>query len=230
MSSAGHFPLYFPQEAGRPFQSEDLYRRLARTAGWTKKSRVLELCGGEAGQFYARELGCSIAAVDVDGGAVEALTALPFQSGELDGVVCLGRVPMSLATAVPALRRFLAPRGRLALTYPVKVGKLPAKRAVDFWEEKRLGEKLLSPREALQVFERAGYEPEGCETLSDAELDAFYRELEPLLEQASMQAALLREELEVHRSQGGKASVTFGLVIGRRKEPGERPPPSRDTG
>jgi hypothetical protein len=34
----------------------------------------------------------------------------------------------------------------------------------------------------------------------------------------------------VHRAALGKAGVTFGFIVARRKEPGEKPPLSRDSG
>jgi hypothetical protein len=103
---------------------------------------------------------------------------------------------------------------------------------VEFWEA-RLGESLLLPRELLQALEKSGFEPEGVETLSDAELVEHYRLLEARLAgvpPADSQARMLREEIELFRSQAGKASVTYAMVMGRRKEPGEKPPASRDRG
>ncbi len=250
---AEHFPVYFPSDARRAFSSDELVRRVARVARWSGGSRLLELCGSSASVVLARDCGCAVTAIDSDDAAVQALTErvkghsltdrivvrrldfgkLPFQDGEFEGVLVLGRVPLRLSSAVQTLRRHLAPRGRLVMTYPVKVGRYPLKSATDFWE-KKLGEPLLLPREVLQLLEKAGYEPEGIETLNDSELDDFYRDLEPTLSKVpsaqTKAAKALMEELALHRSQGGKASVSLGLLIARRKEAGEKPPASRDSG
>jgi hypothetical protein len=43
-------------------------------------------------------------------------------------------------------------------------------------------------------------------------------------------AEVIRQEISVHREQNGKAGVSYAFLIGRRKEPGEKPPASRDRG
>ncbi|MGV3622958.1 MAG: SAM-dependent methyltransferase, partial [Archangium sp.] len=80
--------------------------------------------------------------------------------------------------------------------------------------------------------EREGFEPELIETLGESEMDDFYKEVEAALaksldtDAAGQQA--LRDEITLHRS--GKTGVTLGFIVARRKEPGEKPPPSRDGG
>jgi SAM-dependent methyltransferase len=156
-----------------------------------------------------------------------------FSDGEFDGIVTDGRLAMSLEGMVTTLRRDLAPKGRLCVVYPVKVGRHPSPVAVKFWEE-RLGEALLTPKDVLQTLERAGYEPQAIETMSELELDEFYRSLEPLLPaleaESARRAGEIRREIELFRAHGGKASVSFALAVGRRKEPGEKPPASRTEG
>ena len=248
-----HLPLYLPSDARRAFGTEEFTRRIAKISHWTGGSRILEMaCGpGFASIFLAREFGCNVTAVDSDDKSLEQLRErvkahsladrvdvkqadlnhLPFSDGEFDGIVLQGRVLMPLAVAVKSLRRYLAPKGRLMLTYPVKVGRHQNKLALDFWE-KKLGEPLVLPRESLQIFEQTGYEPEALETLNDSELDDYYRLIEPSIAQAQRdQPAAVKslvEEIELHRSQGGKASVSYAMLIGRRKEPGEKPPASRN--
>jgi hypothetical protein len=121
----------------------------------------------------------------------------------------------------------LANKGRLVLGYPVLVSRHPAPGALRLWEQK-LGEKLLAPREYLQILERAGYEPQTLETLDDAALDEFYLSVEKALsgaaESGDADASVAREEVSLHRSQSGRASVSFSGFVGRRKEPGEPPP------
>ena len=41
--------------------------------------------------------------------------------------------------------------------------------------------------------------------------------------------AMAREELALHRSEAGSASVSFAVFVGRRKESGEIPPLSRNA-
>lgn len=246
------FPLFFPLDARRAFANEELVRRIARASRWSSGARILDLGAGAASVLLAREFNCTVVAADSDPAVLDLLrerakghsaterievrqvefAELPFTDGEFHGILALGRVPLPLSVATRTLRAYLAPKGRLVLTYPVKVGRFPLKIATDFWEQK-LGEPLLSPREALQVLEGAGFEPEGIETMSDPELDDFYRDLEAVLAKESANPSAvkaLRDEIDLHRSQGGKASVSLALLTGRRKEPGEKPPPARDSG
>ena len=251
MSSAEAFP-FLSHDARRAFGADDYARRIARIADWTQGGRILELggAGGSTGLALARDCGCSVVVVDQDEAALGALRervralgltervdvrqapfdALPFGDGEFNGVVVQGRVPFKAEDAAQRLRRLLGPSGKLVLSYPVRVGRHPARPLLDLWE-KRLGEALLLPRELLQLLERNGYEPQSVETLSDAELDDLYRSVEPNLSKLEeTRAAQLREEIEAHRSQGSKSGVSLALAVGRRKEAGERPPASRDRG
>lgn len=255
MSPAEPFPLFHPGDARRAFENDDVVRRVAHVSNLASGSRVLDLaCGrGAASMVLARELGCEVVAADADEKAIAQLTErvksyalsdriavrrvefnrLPFGDGEFDFILMQGRVVLPLAVAARVLRRHLAPRGRICLTYPAKVGRFPSKAALDFWE-KRLGENLLYPRELLQLLEKSGYEPEGVESLSEAELAEYYRGVEqklgsvPKEQEAAAQA--LKAEIDVFRAHAGKSGVTYAMVIGRRKEPGEKPPLSRDRG
>jgi len=255
MSPAEAFPLFYPGDARRPFENDEPVRRFGRTAVLAEGSRVLDLaCGrGMAGLLLAREFGCEVLAVDADERALAHLgervrasglaermqvkrvdpMRLPFAEGEFDGILIQGRILFPLTNAVRSLRRFLAPRGRLCLTYPARVGRFPNRASLEFWEAK-LGEPVLLPRELLQEMERGGFEPEGVETLGDSELAELYRSLEAKLATLPRDyealARPLREEIDLFRSLAGKASVTYAMVIGRRKEPGEKPPASRDRG
>jgi SAM-dependent methyltransferase len=254
MSRAEAFPIYFPGDARCVFGTDEATRRIARIAGWEKGSRVLDLvCGNGASTiFLAKEIGCQVVAADVDEKRLDGvrervraagvhdrveirkvdLAQLSFPEEAFDGILVQGRVLFPFEEGARMLRRFLAPSGRLVLTYPVKVGRFGPKAPIEAWEA-RLGESLLLPRELLQVLEGNGYEPQSVETASDAELDETYRAAEGELKRSSGggdAAQPFRDELELHKSQGGKASVSFALAIGRRKEPGERPPTSRDRG
>lgn len=249
MPEGDHFPLHYPGDARPALADEASLRRIAHQAQLPHGSRVLTLgLGGSVVPLVlARELGCRITAFDVDPAASQQLLErarsqgledqissragelgpeLPLDDAEVDAIFVDARVPFPLEVAVQALRRLLAPRGKLFLVYPVKVGRHPNPAALRFWEEK-LGEPLRLPRECLQVLERAGYEPLLIETVEDPALGAFYRQVEQALPGAQDQARL-EEEIALYRSQAGRSTVSFALMVGRRKEPGEKPPPSRN--
>jgi ubiquinone/menaquinone biosynthesis C-methylase UbiE len=253
MAHADAFPAFYPLEARRPFGHDEAVRRMAKIARFSAGCRLLHLgCGsGATTVMLAHETGCSILAADSDAAAVEKLQErvrtsnlgervqhrvvdfkkLPFPDAEFDGIVLDGGLPMRLSAAMTQLRRLLAPKGRLCIVYPVKVGREQAASVVQFWE-RRLAEALQMPREALQVMESAGYEPHSVETLPDVELAEFYRSVEAHSSSVSdpERAKELREELALQGAQSGAASVTFAQLIGRRKEAGEKPPPSRSEG
>jgi SAM-dependent methyltransferase len=252
MSPAGPFPLYYPGDARRAFGTDEATRRFARVAQLEPGSRVLVLgCGPlTAPVLLARDLGCSVVAVDTEeallapvrervralglGDRVELrrveLERLGLPEGEFDAILTPGRVLWPLRTALTTLRRLLARRGRIGLTFPARVGRYTAKAILEFWEE-RLGEPPLLPRDLLLELEAQGYEPESAETLTDLELDNLYREIESKLGAAPpAEAEVLRQEIAVHREQGGKGGVSYAFIVGRRKEPGEKPPTSRDRG
>jgi cyclopropane fatty-acyl-phospholipid synthase-like methyltransferase len=252
MSPAGPFPLYYPADARRAFASDEATRRFARVSQLEPGSRVLVLgCGPiNAPILLARDLGCSVVAADIDdallahvrervralglGDRVEVrrvdLDRLGFPDGEFDAILVQGRVFYPLGTSLTMLRRMLAKRGRLGMTFPARVGRFTTKSALDFWE-KRIGMDLLLPRELLLELEAHGYEPESVETLTELELDNLYRELEQRLQAVPAQdAEPVRAEIAVHREHNGKAGVSYAFVVGRRKEPGEKPPASRDRG
>ena len=159
--------------------------------------------------------------------------SLPFADNAFDGIVGLGRLIAPLESGAAALRRFLAPKGRLAMTWPVKVSRNPSAAALEYWQA-RLGQPLQLPREALMSVEKQGYEPETIETLGELELDEYYAELETVLDrqpaESAAQVKSMREEIAMHRNIGSRGGVTIALVVARRKEPGERPPQSRDGG
>ncbi|MBM7117523.1 SAM-dependent methyltransferase [Archangium primigenium] len=252
MSPAEPFPLYFPGDARRPFGSEAATRRFARVAQLEEGGRVLDLgCGPSemGGVVLAQEFGCSVVVADSDESVLSLLRARvrslgldgrvevrrvdlsrpAFREGEFDAILCQGRVLMSLPDALSTLRPLLSRHGRLGVTYPVRVGRVTPRAVLEFWE-RRLGAPLLLPRELLLHLSQAGFEPEAVESLQDAELDALYRELEPhLLQVPAELATWLREEMALHR-ESGKATASYAFAVGRRREPGEKPPPARNRG
>ena len=250
---ADAFPIYLPADARRLFASLDVVQRIARTAHWAQGVRVLELCASGASALFVSELAAQVTAVDTDPRILDALKerlkavsiqdkvtvrqaawgALPFADGDFDGIVCLGRLLAPVDQVAKALRRHLAPKGRLVLTWPVRVGRAPVQAALDFWQAK-LGQPLQLPREALMGIEKHGYEPETIETIGETELADYYAELEPCLGSAPAEAAnqvkALKDEIALHRAHAGRTGVAIALIVVRRKEPGERPPASRDGG
>jgi protein-L-isoaspartate O-methyltransferase len=250
MASASHTAL--PSDARRLFSSADTLRRIARIAHWVPGARVLELAASPVAGLLVSELKATVTAVDSDARILDgvrerlkvaglqdkvsfkqgSLGALPFGDAEFDGIIALGQLLAPPDEAAIALRRHLAPKGRVALTWPVKFGRNATGAALDFWQA-RLGQPLLLPRDALMSVERHGFEPETIETVGENELDEYYGELEALLARqppAPEQAKSIKEEIAAHRSLGGRSGVTLALIVARRKEPGERPPASRDGG
>ena len=66
------------------------------------------------------------------------------------------------------------------------------------------------------------------ESLEDPLLDEFYRSVEQALPaDASAKAARVKEEVALFRGQGGRSTVSFAAIVGRRREPGEKPPAAR---
>ena len=231
----------------RPFATEDVLRRVIRLAELTRDSRVLELgCGvGTSSLFLARELGWEIVAADVDDTALRTLRErveaenlaghvdiqrvelhkLPFLPGAFDAVLMLARDVLPITEVLAKLRPCLATRGKLCVSYPVKVGRAPDAAQLALWE-KKLGEPLRLPRELLGLMEKGGFEPEWVESLSDVELEELYQSADgtPAL------TGFVAEEASIFRAQAGLSSVTWAIGMGRRKEPGEKPPVSRDRG
>jgi len=114
-------------------------------------------------------------------------------------------------------RELLASDGRVAFARPVKTLLRPPPGLIEQWE-KHWGLTLRTPQEWLSVFPRAGYEPDFAETLGLEEMDALYA--------AAPEA--MAEEAALYRA--GAAPITFALIAGRRREPDEKPRPSRDRG
>jgi ubiquinone/menaquinone biosynthesis C-methylase UbiE len=217
-------------------------------------SRVLDLgCAtGGVALLLAQEFGCFVVAADSDEASLESVRrrakaqslesqidavtvdygAPRFRDGEFSAIIAPSNSVYSLSLSLTRLRRYLALRGRLLVCHPVRVGRQLGAMA-DFWR-KMLGEALRTPSGILQQVEQAGYEPELIQALSDVELDELYRNAEQeaakVVQAHPARAQSLREELEAHRSQAGKSTVSFAAVLGRRKEAGEKPLPSRERG
>jgi hypothetical protein len=252
MPQAAHFPLYLPPRTVRPFTGEAVARRVARVAQLEVGVQVLSV-GGAGGLPLVREPGVTLVVAEPDEVAadqtrqhVEAaglgrrvqvervdLERLPFPDGEFHAALLLGHVPLPFEQAVKRLRRVLVPsQGRLAITYPVRVGAQPAAEVLAFWRD-RLGEPLRAPRELFMALDRAGFESEDGLTLTPAELEAVHAEAEAELERGGSEglpAELLRQEMALHRSAAGAGAFSYALLVARRREPSEAPFTSRDRG
>lgn len=251
------FPLYHPPEARRLFQSDSLLRRIAQLAHWDSKARLVELFGSLNALALARTLDCELTVVEPHGKHLESMKErarlaglgagaggqVTFQPGDTQaltlpprkfhGLFSLGRVTGTVGAEAKRLRPLLAERGRLGLTAVMKVSRHPHEKAVAQWEG-RLGAPLPLPREALLALEAEGFEPELVETASDTELTEYYDALDAALGKVESPddpaVKSVKAEVALFRELGGRTGVTFGFVLGRRKEPGEKPPMSRDNG
>lgn len=248
---ADPFPLYVPPEARRLFQSESLLRRFAQMAHWNDGSSLLELHGSLGALAIAKALSCHLTIVEPEQRLADAIKerarvvgvgdkvavqhgpvgGIKFAERAFDGVFSFGRVLGVPAQVARQWRPSIAVGGRLGITAMVKVGRRQSEKALETWKA-RLGSPLLNPRETLMSVEVEGYEPELIETLGEPELDEYYRELEAVLAKTSDGDAggqqALKDEIALHRT--GKTGVTIAFIVARRKEPGEKPPPSRDGG
>jgi hypothetical protein len=114
-------------------------------------------------------------------------------------------------------REFLAPEGRVVFVRPVKVLSRPPPGMVEQWE-RHWGQALRTPQELLAAFPAAGYEPDFAEALGIDEMDDLY----------AAAPDELAEEAALYRA--GAAAISFAIAVGRRREPDEKPRPSRDRG
>lgn len=229
-------------ELRRPFSREPLMRRIAERLAVDSGARVLELAGGLDGLALplSREVGAVVIA-DPDEAQLSAvrdrarasgtaskvevrrldLERHPLSDGEFSAVIVHTGPLFPASTAAKQLGRVVAPDGRLALLTVTRVGRYPNAQITDYWEA-QMGEPILLPRELLQGFAAAGIEPESAESLSDLELDELYRTAEKELG-PDPRGAQLRQEIALHRGQGGKSTFSFSVLVGRRRRPGERP-------
>lgn len=248
---ADPFPLYVPPEARRLFQSESLLRRFAQMAHWNDGASLLELHGSLGALAIAKALSCHLTIIEPEQRLADAIKeraravgvgdkvavqhgavgSIKFAERAFDGVMCFGRVIGLPGVVAKQWRPSIAVGGRLGFSAMVKVGRRPNEKVLEAWKA-RLGAPLLSPRETLMTVEAEGYEPELIETLSEGELDEYYRELETVVGRTSdgntAGHQVLKDEIALHRT--GKTGVTMAFIVARRKEPGEKPPPSRDGG
>jgi len=226
-----------PAETAAPFTTRLVLSRLARRMELDERSRIIEfrVQGRSAAVLLAQELGCRVTVADPSDEVLERVRleadaagvrgkvslfqldagapSLPEAAFEL--AICAGRV-RPLATLATLVRPVLAPsKGRLAAVVAVRVG--PAALDLGAWEQ-ALGGALRTPQAELAELMRSGFEPEWAEALSETQLLELY----------GARAAPPDEEAALVHS--GATGVSFVLVAGRRREPGEPPPPAGARG
>lgn len=237
-------------EIRRPFSTDANLRRVVTAAAFEQGMRVLEIDGGAdgVGVRLAKELACEVVCAETDDAGLEAIKGQaraagvqnrveakkisavqpPFQEGSFAAVVVHAGSDIPSRQAAQRYGRFVEYNGRLVVIAVVRVGRYPNAQVVEYWESKT-GEVLALPRELLATLDQAGFEPETAESLSDLELDQMYRLSEESLPKDG-RAEAFREEIALHRGQGGKSGYSFVFVVGRRKEPGEKPAAARTRG
>lgn len=254
MTPAELLPLQLPGPVRAPFCMEGVTHRFAKVARLEAGHRVLDLGAGPiglGGLVLAREYGCSVVVgaagepaqlVELHGqiralgldGRVELRPVEPTSPdlplGGLRAILLQGRMLYPLSELLVRLRPLLSMDGRVGVTYPVRVGRNVPEAVLERWQQ-RLGEPLRMPRDLLGELERAGFEPEMVESLEPQELESFYLGLEPHLEELPAEhARVLREEIALFREQRPRSGASYAFLVGRRKEPGERPFSTHDHG
>jgi len=241
MSPDESLPYALLPGARQAFASEDATRRFAKVAQLVPGARVL-LVGDAAAAalLLALEYDCQVTAAHEDPQALSGLHAAAEAHGvgarvetvsleealgegaprELQAVLVRGARVYAPRETAQHLRGLLATDGRLGLIAPVQVGRTPEAAELSRWESLQ-GAPLPSPLALLAVLRDAGYEPEAVETLSPAELVE-------LTEAAGEEAS--HEALAAWRERAGSGGVSYALAVGRRREPGERPPVPHDRG
>ena len=230
---AGHRPTeeFQGSDPRVPFCRASVVSRLVRRLELPPGAEVLEwgVAQGTAAATLAR-LGMSVTLVESDEEALDRV--LQGTRSEVNAVKAerppasmAGRFALILLHARDALgdevasaaREFLAPEGRLAFVRPVKVLLRPPPGLIEQWE-RHWGHTLRTPQELLAGFPAAGYEPDFAEALGLDEMDALYH----------APPDGLAEEAALYRA--GAAAISFAIAVGRRREPDEKPRPSRDRG
>lgn len=230
---AGHRPSeeFQGTDPRAPFCRASVVSRLVRRLELPAGAQVLEwgVAHGTTAATLAT-LGMSVTLVEPDEEALDRV--LQGMRAEVNAVKA-ERPPASLAgrfalillhardaqgdEVASAAREFLAAEGRVAFVRPVKVLQRPPPGLIEEWE-RHWGHPLRTPQELLAAFPSAGYEPDFAEALGLDEMDALY---DAAPEGLAGEAALYH---------AGAAAISFALAVGRRREPDEKPRPSRDRG
>jgi ubiquinone/menaquinone biosynthesis C-methylase UbiE len=234
---------------------EAIARRIASMLGVESGDKVLDVgCGaGEVARTIAKASGCFVTCLDRDEASLTALKAAAQTDG-VEGLLTavqgdMKTIPVppvgyqavivegslrylgqSFEEVVADVRPFLALNGLIIVSVSARVGRTVPAVVTEFFNDR--GEQLRTPSDLALALEQAGYEPLSAEAYSDALMDEWYRYVEQALSglpgpDGAETASALKREIEVFRREGGRFCVNEVLFVARRKEPGERPPPSR---
>jgi len=244
-------PLSYPVDLRLPFLGAEGLMRLAQACSWARGHAAL-VHGAAPGQvglvLGLSSLGLVVTVADAPpqleafkaaagqraAGLEWLLLEAPLQLPEAryDVVFVDARFGPALEAVAAKVRPALRKNGHLVALCAARVGRIPLPGALGEYWEKRTGAALRPPRELLQRVERNGYEPQTVESLSDDGMEDAYQLLAaalPLLEPAAVSP--FDAEVETWRAAGLSAvNLAFSLVVGRRKEPGEKPPAARTAG
>jgi len=230
---AGHRPTdeFLGSDPRAPFCRASVVSRLVRRLELAQGSELLEW-GVARGSTAATlvKLGMTVSLVEpgeeaLDRVLQETRVEVNAVRAERPPASMAGRFALILLHTRDALgdevasvaREFLGPEGRVAFVRPVKVLLRPPPGLVEQWE-RHWGHALRTPQELLAAFPAAGYEPDFAEALGIDEMDALY----------DAAPDELAEEVALYRA--GAAAISFAIAVGRRREPDEKPRPSRDHG
>ena len=230
---AGHRPTdeFLGSDPRAPFCRASVVSRLVRRLELMQGSELLEW-GVARGSTAATlvKLGMTVSLVEpgeeaLDRVLQETRVEVNAVRAERPPASMAGRFALILLHTRDALgdevasvaREFLGPEGRVAFVRPVKVLLRPPPGLVEQWE-RHWGHALRTPQELLAAFPAAGYEPDFAEALGIDEMDALY----------DAAPDELAEEVALYRA--GAAAISFAIAVGRRREPDEKPRPSRDHG
>ena len=229
----------------------DTFRRLVKALDVQPGERValLGAADGASLKILGREFGAQVTAVEWEPALLSAAEArvreenlsgrVTLRSGgpaELpragfDVVIVESMPPPGPLTPFAAeLRELLALNGRLGLTLPAAVGLSTAAPVADHWARQQ-GAPLVRPQAMLGQLEQAGFEPQWAEALSDEVLAEHYRLAAGVVATAdAARAAPLKDAIALFTEGPGRTGSAFVMIVGRRREPGEKPPAARTSG
>ncbi|HWA91850.1 MAG TPA: class I SAM-dependent methyltransferase [Rhizomicrobium sp.] len=186
--------------------------RFARAAGWSRDTRLLEVCCGAGGPalFLAESLGLSVTGIDNNRAGIaaanvrrsaratflcaDAAARLPFDDAGFDAVQCIDAINHlpDRAAVLAEWHRVLAPGGTLVFTDPVVV--TGAVSAEEFAARASIGAFVfLPPGENERLLRGAGFEVLAVEDVTASEAEIAARRLEA---RQKRRAALIEAEGE----------------------------------
>ncbi len=251
MSTTWQFSrLYRGAERRLPL-SADIGLRLATQLGLAEGAKVADLgsANGQLALLLAKEHAAQVTCVDPDPSALAELAGaakdeglearitgvcaepsqaeLPKESFQAVVAESSRLVAGSVKEAAEKVRSLLAPDGRAVLVVRARVGLQLPEAVAGFYQQR--SEPLHFPRELLHELEQGGFEPLHAEAVPDQVMDDYWGFVEQELPKADgdIDVDRLQREMDLFRREGARSCVNTLVLLGRRKEPGERPPPAR---